>query len=187
MKFALTLFACFLVPAFALAQPSEWKSAIELPPIDESAMYADAIFLGKVVEVEKQTVDARLNYGSPKSDLVTFDVAVIKVTEAIFGAGGVTQYRVGFAEPVEQQAGGDLADGVDEHLQDREGRQDARGDLEPFGGLDAGDAEGRPVQHRRDVGENAHRPDGPGEPCGTGGRRRKGGGRFWGVWHGPTL
>jgi hypothetical protein len=57
---------------------------------------ADVIVLGKVVEVEKDTVEAAPYKGAPKDQKTSFKVAVLKIDESLVGGKGLTQFRVGF-------------------------------------------------------------------------------------------
>jgi hypothetical protein len=56
---------------------------------------ADAVVLGKVVEIDKDEVVATPFPGAPKEQAIAYKVAVLKVGETLAG-GGLTQYRVGF-------------------------------------------------------------------------------------------
>jgi hypothetical protein len=58
---------------------------------------ADLVVLGKVVEVEKDPVEATWHRGAPKDQKVPYKVAVLKIDQALLGAAGLTQLRVGFA------------------------------------------------------------------------------------------
>ena len=62
------------------------------------AAQADIVVIGKVVEVEKDTVEATAFKGAPKGEKTSYKIAVIKIEEAIIGGKGLTQFRVGFPE-----------------------------------------------------------------------------------------
>jgi hypothetical protein len=70
-----------------------------------SAANADAVVVGKVTEVEKDPVEATAYPGAPEDQKVSYKVAVLKVDEALLGAGGVTRFRVGF--PADAPAAGE--------------------------------------------------------------------------------
>ena len=62
------------------------------------ASQSDVVVIGKVVEVEKDTVEATAYKGAPKGEKTAYKIAVIKIEEAIIGGKGLTQFRVGFPE-----------------------------------------------------------------------------------------
>ena len=66
------------------------------------------------------------------------------------------------AEPVHQQAHRDLHPGVDEQLDDREGRQRGGVDVEPFDGVESGHAQAGAVGDGDEVDGDADAPDGDG-------------------------
>lgn len=73
------------------------------------AVQADVIVLGKVTEIEKETVEATPFKGAPKEQKVAYKIAVLKIEDPMIGARGLTQLRVGFiadAAPA-APAGGD--------------------------------------------------------------------------------
>lgn len=85
------------VAALVLATPVEAKRAIRLfTPIDK-LVRADAVVVGKVTAIEKDTVDATPLPGA--ADKVTYKVAVIKVESGLAGAANVTHIKVGFIPP----------------------------------------------------------------------------------------
>jgi len=59
---------------------------------------SDVVVIGKVIEVEKDVVEATAFKGAPKGEKVAYKIAVIKIEEAIIGGKGLTQFRVGFPE-----------------------------------------------------------------------------------------
>ena len=54
------------------------------------------VVVGKVIDVEKDTVEVSQYRGAPKDRRVTYKVAVVKIEEPLVGGRGLTQYRVGF-------------------------------------------------------------------------------------------
>ena len=60
----------------------------------QQAMTAEVVIVGKVVEIEKEITKASSNPGV--KDKVDYHVAVVKVSEAIQGAKGLTTVRVGW-------------------------------------------------------------------------------------------
>ena len=70
---------------------------IALPPKPAmQAVQADVVVIGKVIEIEKDTVDASPYKGAPKEQKVAFKIAVLKIEDPLVGARGLTQLRVGF-------------------------------------------------------------------------------------------
>jgi hypothetical protein len=67
-------------------------------PVGEAAMYADSVVLGRVAEVEPETVGARTHARAPKAEVVTYRMALVRVDETLVGPGGLTRVRVGFAD-----------------------------------------------------------------------------------------
>jgi hypothetical protein len=67
-------------------------------PVSEAAMYADQVVLGRVVEVEKETVGARRHPTAPKAEVVTYRLATLRVDETLVGTDGRTRVRVGFPD-----------------------------------------------------------------------------------------
>jgi hypothetical protein len=57
---------------------------------------ADSVVIGKVTEVEADTVEVTAYPGAPADQKTTYKVATIKIDEALMGASGLTQFRVGF-------------------------------------------------------------------------------------------
>lgn len=60
------------------------------------AVQADLVVIGKISEIEKETVDASAFKGAPKEQKITYKIAVLKVEDPLVGARGLTQIRVGF-------------------------------------------------------------------------------------------
>lgn len=68
------------------------------PQPGQVAIQSDVIVIGKVVEIEKDTVEATQYKGAPKDAKMTYKIAVVKIQEAIVGGKGLTQFRVGFPD-----------------------------------------------------------------------------------------
>lgn len=64
---------------------------------------SDAVFIGKVTEIEPAEVDAKPFPGS--KDTVKYKVAVVKISEVIHGVKDVKSVRVGFQLPVAPKPG----------------------------------------------------------------------------------
>ncbi len=78
---------------------------IALPPKPAmQAAQADVIVLGKVAEIEKDSVEATQFKGAPKEQKVAYKIAVLKIEDPLVGARGLTQLRVGF--PADAPAAG---------------------------------------------------------------------------------
>jgi hypothetical protein len=87
-----------LVPLVALvvAVPAGAKRAPAPPPIAR-AIRADAVFVGKVTAIEKDTVDLAQYAGDPTK--VAHKLAVVKVETPIGGVTGTTHVKVAFVPP----------------------------------------------------------------------------------------
>lgn len=84
-----------LVGATSLAKAR--AIAIAAPPnATAQAMEAEVIVTGKIVEVEKDAVEATPFKGAPKEQKQSFKIAVLKIEDAIIGGTGLTQIRIGF-------------------------------------------------------------------------------------------
>jgi hypothetical protein len=66
-------------------------------------MQSDVVIVGKVIDIDKVTVDAAPYRGAPKDRIVTYKIAVVKIEDPLIGGRGLTQYRVGF--PSDEQKG----------------------------------------------------------------------------------
>src|SRR5437764_180523 len=88
----------FLAAAAALviAMPVEAKRAIRIFTPVEKLVRADAVVIGKVSALEKDTVTAAPLPGAEK---ITYKIAVIKVESGLVGAANVTHVKVGFIPP----------------------------------------------------------------------------------------
>jgi hypothetical protein len=56
----------------------------------------NVVIVGKVLEIEPDTVEVAPFRGAPKERMVKYKVATVKIEDAIHGAGGITRIRVGF-------------------------------------------------------------------------------------------
>jgi len=65
-------------------------------PAATRAIYAEVVVLGKVAEIEKDTVEGPSYPNAPKDQKTTYKVAVVKIEDPLIGARGLTQLRVGF-------------------------------------------------------------------------------------------
>lgn len=84
---------------FGLASSAEAKAMmIAIPKPGMLAGQSDVVVIGKVVEVEKDSVEVAPFKGAPKDQKLSYKIAVIKSEEAIIGGKGLTQFRVGFLE-----------------------------------------------------------------------------------------
>ena len=106
----LTLLAATALGGTVLAQPAQPPVRLQLQPAQlqarlvapgiqkpgDQALTAEIIVLGKVIEIEKDTVDAIPYVGAPKENKVPHKIAVVKIDESLMGGKGLTQFRVGF-------------------------------------------------------------------------------------------
>jgi len=84
--------------AVSLTAGAEPKVMV-VPPAQRPTALAtssDVVVLGKVIEIENQTVEAAPAKGQPKDLKWTYKIAVVKIEEPLIGARGLTQLRVGF-------------------------------------------------------------------------------------------
>jgi hypothetical protein len=79
-----------------LAVPAQARALIAAPARPgDLAVQADAVVLGKVVEIDKDEVVAT-QFPGAKDQTLAYKVAVLKVADTLVGGKGLTQYRVGF-------------------------------------------------------------------------------------------
>ena len=86
------------------ATPSPTKTGDRILGPADFAIQAEVVVIGKVVDVDKVTVDATRYRGAPKDQKTTYKIATVKIEEPLIGGRGLTQYRVGF--PSEDQSSG---------------------------------------------------------------------------------
>ena len=80
-----------------LPAPAQAKRLIAAPARPgDLVVEADAVVLGKVIEIDKDEVVATPFPGAPKDQVISYKVAVLKVEDTLAGGKGLTQYRVGF-------------------------------------------------------------------------------------------
>jgi hypothetical protein len=93
----------------SLTAAADVKEAAVPPGLMPTALasVSDVVVLGKVIEIEKDTVEAAPVRGQPKDLKWTYKIAVVKIEDPIIGARGLTQLRVGF--PAEGGAPGVVA------------------------------------------------------------------------------
>jgi hypothetical protein len=93
------MYRAFLTAAvvLVLVTPIEAKRVIvNYTPI-QKLVRADAVIVGKVTAIEKDTVDAAPFPGAPNK--LVYKVAVIKIESGIVGAANTTHIKVGFIPP----------------------------------------------------------------------------------------
>jgi hypothetical protein len=94
LKFSLLSAACAAL-LFAATSANAMRIAPPAPAI--RAAQAHTIIVGKVESIEEKTVSAKQFPGA--KDKVEYQIAVIKVTDPILAAKGLTHIRVGFIPP----------------------------------------------------------------------------------------
>jgi hypothetical protein len=85
---------------FGLASPADAR-ALMIAPVQQPgqlASQADVVIVGKVVEIEKDTVEATPFKGAPKEQKQAYKIAIVKLEDSIIGGKGLTQFRVGFPD-----------------------------------------------------------------------------------------
>ncbi len=81
------------------ASPANSKALLIAPARPgQLTAQADVVFLGKVTEIEKDTVEALPYAGAAKDQKMTYKIAVVTIDESIIGGKGLTQFRVGFPD-----------------------------------------------------------------------------------------
>jgi hypothetical protein len=94
------LHCCVAVLALAMTGQLARADRVMVVPLParpvQQAIQAQAILLGKIVEIEKDTVEARLHPAAPKDAKVPYKIAVLKIDDPLLGVRGLTQVRVGF-------------------------------------------------------------------------------------------
>lgn len=73
------------------------------PPGPQRLVGAQCVVVGKVTAIEEKTIEASPAAGAPK---VLYRVAVVKISDEIRGANGLTSIRVGFIPPMDAPAPG---------------------------------------------------------------------------------
>ncbi len=143
-------FLCGLAALAALALTAPPSPALRIAVMPAAStktklIHADAVVVGKVTGIDKETVDLPQFPGGPK---VAHTVANIKIESAVFGAKNVTHVKLAFVKPGEQpKPGGD-------ELPGRPGRivPPGRGGFQPF--VPAEDQEGVFFLHKHPSAEN---------------------------------
>jgi hypothetical protein len=106
----LTLLATVVTAQSASAQPVRVRDTVRVDTTSTVTMtiggpvggpvlptLSDVVVVGKVVELEPDTVAVAPYRGGPKEQLVSYKVAHLKIEDRVRGASGVTQVRVGFS------------------------------------------------------------------------------------------
>lgn len=88
--------AAAVVAAVAVCNPASALMIAMKPPV-QRAIGADAVFVGKVTAIEKDTIDAAPFPGAPNK--VAHKVAVVKIETPLAGADNVTHIKIGFVPP----------------------------------------------------------------------------------------
>jgi hypothetical protein len=88
------LAALLFLATAAVAYPVSF--AIRFSPLPERVATADAVVVGKVTGIEDKTVSAEPSPGATK---VEYEVAVVKVEDALLGGKGLTHIKVGMVKP----------------------------------------------------------------------------------------
>src|SRR5262249_26042305 len=87
-----------------------WSMAIRQAPLPERVALAKVIVVGKVVEIEKKTVQAKPFPGAEEKS--EFQVAVVEIKDAIQGAKGLTHVRIAFLPAPKGPVGGPIRPGI---------------------------------------------------------------------------
>lgn len=93
-KTALTAAAACVILLASVAPAKALRVAMPNRTPAQQAMTAEVVIVGKVVEIEKEMTKASSNPGV--KDKVDYHVAVVKISEAVQGAKGLTSIRVGW-------------------------------------------------------------------------------------------
>ncbi|WP_029629946.1 hypothetical protein [Zavarzinella formosa] len=84
--------------AMAMSSSAQARKVVDArPPLPATqAVHAEVIVLGKVVEIEDDTIEVAPFKGAAPDQRVSFKIAIIKIENPLAGATGLTQLRVGF-------------------------------------------------------------------------------------------
>lgn len=97
----LNLFAASSAFALRIAPP------IARPQPVQAALQAEVIVSGKVVSIDKEPVEVTAFAGAPKEQpKVPYKIAKVKISEALLGAKGLTEIKVGFPANANPAGGG---------------------------------------------------------------------------------
>jgi hypothetical protein len=83
-----------MLPVMALAQEASKIAIIAPSPVPVRVATADMVVIGKVTSIEGQNVKAPAFPGA--KDMAEYQVAVVKIEDAVLGAKGLKEVRVGF-------------------------------------------------------------------------------------------
>jgi hypothetical protein len=103
MKFALKLSIVALASAALLAATPVNAMRIAPPPPGMRVAQASMIVIGKVESIEEKPVSAKQFPGAQEK--AEYQIAVIKISDPILNAKGITTVRVGFVPPPKPQPG----------------------------------------------------------------------------------
>ena len=100
MRYRISLGLAFAgLVVFAIPSGAQSKALIAPgggQPATIRAMYSEVVVVGKVAEIEKDTVEGPAYANAPKDQKLTYKVAIVKIDEPLIGAKGLTQLRIGF-------------------------------------------------------------------------------------------
>src|SRR5438874_2405287 len=94
-RFALTLGAMFV---FALTAGAQAKAdiarlkVVAQPTPGMQAIQADVVVVGKIAEIEKETVEAAPFKGANKDQRISYKIAILKIEDPLIGGKGLTQF-----------------------------------------------------------------------------------------------
>jgi hypothetical protein len=74
-----------------------WAKVMAPPPVSDRVARADMIITGRVIKIEDKSVPIPASRGA--NDKLEYQVAVVKVDDAILNAKGLKEVRVGFIPP----------------------------------------------------------------------------------------
>lgn len=98
--------------SFVFAVPAEARALVAMnQPLALRVVHADVILIGKITEIEKDTVEGPAYPGAPKDQKAMYKVAVLKIEDSLMGAKGLTQIRVGFLADARPAVAPPVADG----------------------------------------------------------------------------
>lgn len=92
---------------FTLTSSADAKALVVAPQRPSQLIVQSQVVLtGKVIDVDKDPVEVTPYRNAPKDQKVYYKIATVKIDEAIIGASGITQIRVGFPADAIAEAGG---------------------------------------------------------------------------------
>ena len=105
----------------AVVSQSAWALIIAPPPGPIRIVQSDAVFVGRVIAIEPQDVDAK-PFPQAK-ETVKYRVAVVAVSDSIRGVKDIKMVRIGFIPPTPPKKGAPISSGSLRNIQVQVGQE----------------------------------------------------------------